>query len=370
MNKYNEKHIIVYRGPLERTRLSFIFELLRANAETHVFVWIFPGKLTKERRDFSLDFLNQYFTDIHVREDRFTSFWTTKKWMQKFLAEQVNPLSVAAVGFSSLLFLQGTTLPIRWFVNGIPEEKAMHGHGLKARFMPMISWRINRWLAPRPKRIIAVSSRMAAMVGKHFPGVPISVAPTCADMETFVMPDIPKKGLISYCGSGAPWQAIDLMKEVWEEMYSKDPSLRFRVISRDARCRILGDRIPPSHIEFVASNDHQQVAVYMNECNFGFMLRRDDIVNRVSFPTKYAQYLASGCAVITSAIDWDVSDYITSEFGLLVNPAAPAKEIATSVLAFIKNYDTSPKAIVNQAYKLDRKYWVKKVRQEMDADIQ
>jgi glycosyltransferase involved in cell wall biosynthesis len=107
------------------------------------------------------------------------------------------------------------------------------------------------------------------------------------------------------------------------------------------------------------------VAAYLHECNLAFMLRRDDIVNRVCFPTKFAQYIASGCAVVTTDIDWDIKDYVTDEIGVLVSPGDTPENIAHKVLTFYRNYKTDPHVVASHANRLDRKYWVKRLKAEL-----
>lgn len=360
-----KKLYIVYRGPLERTRLSFIFELVLNSDEAAEFIWIFPGHLSNERRIFSVDFLNNYFESVQIIEDKWHQFFSTVKALIK-ITGNIPRLNIIAIGYSTLLFLYPfRKAKITWFINGIPEEKTMHFNSVKSRLMPVISWNVNKLFSPAPTQIITVSKRMSDYVSRYFPNVLIMHAPTCADLETFIINNSIKKGYFVYCGSGAPWQAIDLMKSVWEEIHSMDPSIKFRVISRDERCKVLGEKINTSKIEFVQSNDHHKVAEYLNECNLAFMLRRDDIVNRVCFPTKFAQYLASGCAVVTTNIDWDIKDYMNEEIGILVDPAESPKKIAQRILTFYTDFDTTPSKISCYAHKLDRNYWVEKVKSDL-----
>jgi glycosyltransferase involved in cell wall biosynthesis len=359
-----EKILIVYRGPLERTRLAFIFELINNGAEDIEFIGIFPGRLNSVKRALISSFLNENFSAVTILEDKWKHFFSTVNLLKQKI-RKTSPARIVAIGFSSLVFLYPfKKAKITWFINGIPEEKAMHSKNFTARLIPKILWNINRLFGPSPGKIVTVSGRMSAYVSTYFSNTPVLHAPTCADLETFKSTNN-KKGYFVYCGSGAPWQAIDLMKTVWDEIHRLDPAIKFRVISRDERCKVLGDNIHSENIEFVQSSDHHKVAEYLDECSLAFMLRRDDIVNRVCFPTKFAQYIASGCAVVTTDIDWDVKDYVTDEVGILVKPDDPPKKIAGSILSFYKDFKTHPSVIASHALKLGRKYWVEKIKTDL-----
>ncbi len=45
---------------------------------------------------------------------------------------------------------------------------------------------------------------------------------------------------------------------------------------------------------------HDEVRGYINSCDVGLLLRRDHIVNKVSSPTKFAEFLACGLPVLTT----------------------------------------------------------------------
>jgi glycosyltransferase involved in cell wall biosynthesis len=361
LNEAMQKEIlIVYRGPLERTRLAFIFEsLLQPNTAARL-IWIFPGKLSDARRAFSEDFLRQYLSHVTIFEHRLIDYFSTRAKLRQ-AARAFRGREVYGVGFSSLAFLHVfSTKEITWFINGIPEERDMEAAWSVSRLYGWMTWQINRWFAPKPKRIITVSSRMSQYVLRHIKSAPVHHVPTCVDLSTFRNDAATRKGYFVYCGSGAPWQALDLLKNVWDEIHRADASIRFRIVSRDDRCRLLMRDIDPSCIEMVRSNDHREVAVFLNECSIAFMLRKDNIVNRVCFPTKFAEYLAAGCAVVTTDLDWDVKDYMNDAIGLELDLSASPTEMALSVLRFHRQLRSTPPAIADFAFQLDRKRWVAK----------
>jgi glycosyltransferase involved in cell wall biosynthesis len=359
---------VVYRGPLERSRLAFILQSLGTlYVQMHI-IWVFPGKWTDRVQqvysEFSSDFPSARWTVLrHTLKD----FFKTKHQIRLIAGTDTSSAVVALVGDSACLFANcfTRTNPI-WFINGIPEEKTLQG-SLRGSLESRVQWALYRFLI-RPSKIVTVSTRMSAYVARHFPGIPIMAAPTCVDTSTFAFqgktePD--RKGWFCYLGTGAAWQALDQLSLLWQAIHQKDKSIRFRVISRDPRCQVLTTGIPSSNIEFVQSEHFKEVASYLHHSEVGFLIRRDNIINRVSFPTKLAEYLASGCWVVVTNLDWDASNYVERhQVGYLGELSKSTEQLAEEILAFRARKDaTLAQRIVECTKSLDRTVWINKVNQ-------
>lgn len=363
-------NLIIYRGPLERARLAFIFEALEDDHSDLELLWIYPGKLSVEKRRFSMDFLKDYsFTKIHVLEHRLSDLFSTRRAIRKVVLNRTVYM-LAMIGFSALdygIFLKAKKRI--WFVNGIPEENELNEKDFFTRFVTRLSWLSRRLLSRHLDLTIAVSNRMKEIITERTGIENIFTAPTCVDTSIFINDFSTKKNrLYCYLGSAAPWQALDLLSEVWQELYKADNTTKFRVISRDEKAKILGTGIPSSNIEFVASDKFQTVAGWLNECTAGFLLRRDNIINKVSFPTKLAEYLASGCWVVSVDIDWDIKDYFQEEeIGVLVSPHEPVDMMASKIRSYEKNVDRSKleQGIRISTEKLNREVWKNKLKEEL-----
>jgi glycosyltransferase involved in cell wall biosynthesis len=359
-------HWVVYRGPLERSRLSFLLQaLVKKHLELH-FIWIFPGNLTEQRlAGFNAYIKTENLASVHIINEPLKSYLKTRRKIRQIIDKPLE--SLTCVGFSSLWFSSGIRFKkLVWCVNGIPEEKELTGN------IPKLFTKLN-WLTCRlfskPDLIIVVSDRMERLVRGHMGAIPILNAPTCVNIQLFRHERRLERKYFTYLGTGAAWQGLDLLSFLWQAIHQQDKSVEFRVISRDPRARILATNIADENINFVSSDDFKQVAKFLNEGEVGFLVRRDTIVNRVSFPTKLAEYLAAGSWVVSSDFDWQVKDYIQKfECGFLLDPTMDFDQAANQILRFGKQYDRAKmKMNINQcADSLDRELWINRMVEKLN----
>ncbi|MBU0647964.1 glycosyltransferase [Patescibacteria group bacterium] len=69
----------------------------------------------------------------------------------------------------------------------------------------------------------------------------------------------------------------------------------------------------------IISIAHDQVQDYLSLCDFGLLLRPADLLNQISFPTKFAEYLSAGLLVIHNGTIHDINQIITSNPKLGIN---------------------------------------------------
>jgi hypothetical protein len=356
--------ILLYRGPLERSRLSFIIDSLLLAYSDIDLIWIAP-KYDASRAKYFEEFIKDYkIRNTHVIHHKAHELYKTLSELKKIFTS-AGTHDLAIVGFSAVYYTFAFKADIKyWFINGIPEEKQMHGNRLIASSVVRLQWIVSRMLF-RPCLIITVSGRMSGYVQKYFAHTEIFSAPTCVDTNTFTLNlGKPKnKKLFVYLGSGAPWQAMDFLASVWGSIHAKDPSIHFRVISRDERCKVLARNIVQENIEFVSAQTFDVVAQYLAEAQVGFLIREPHVVNEVSFPTKLGEYIASGLWVVTSNLDWDIADFIRKhQVGYLIEPTVNMETVATDILKAYESalQDTNlVERLKESRIELDRTHWAK-----------
>ncbi|WP_169714376.1 glycosyltransferase [Algoriphagus antarcticus] len=255
-----------------------------------------------------------------------------------------------------------------WCINGIPEESLLHKNTAMKRRAVSIKWGlVSRFYSP--DLVITVSKRMSVYVSSKISQVKTISIPLNVDLDRFQMKRNVERIFYTYSGSGAPWQNLEQLSEVWGSLNQLDPSIRFRVISRDSRARVLGSKVPKEAIEFVGTSDLDELAGYLEQAEFGFLIRQDSLVNRVSFPTKLSEYLASGAWVVSSDIDWDVADLIKKHsVGILVPPSWSSDQIATRILESRTDFidkERLEKRLTNALKELSKVYWLEEGRKQL-----
>jgi len=127
-----------------------------------------------------------------------------------------------------------------------------------------------------------------------------------------------------YLGIGAPWQCPAETVALFREIKRRLPAAYLWVVTpdHDRFSRLLADVAPEDHrIEYCP---HHQLAERLPAADFGFLLRKRGLINRVASPVKLPEYLASGLPVV---IGPEVGDYTAlvkdSRLGTVVDPETP-----------------------------------------------
>lgn len=356
-----ERCLILYRGPLERSRLAFVLEVAFASYQEVRFVWIFPGQVSEAKRMSYKNFFASYrFAQWDLFQHTAMHFGSTRRELRPYRLGGTGDLLL--VGTTAGVFARGMeSLRTIWFINGIPEEHGMVGYARVNQLRSSLLWWINRLLC-RTDLIITVSNRMNTYLRARIGNRRMIAVPTCVDLKIFTNREDRATKRFVYLGTGAAWQAMDLLTEVWRQIYELDQDISFRVISRDERTRILAKGVPEHSIEFVDSDDFETVAGLLGQCGVGFLLRKPNIVNEVSFPTKFGEYVASHCWVVGSDLNWDISDYVRRyKVGTLLDSALSPCEMARQILGAYADArkDPSLEARFDEcAMELGRDKWV------------
>ncbi len=109
------------------------------------------------------------------------------------------------------------------------------------------------------------------------------------------------KPVFTYVGSLAEWQCFDETAEFYSKLEKKVPKSKLKVLtfSVDEARNILEKKgIKNYEVKCVPK---EEVNRELQEAVFGFIIREDNIVNRVATPTKLSSYIAAGVIPIFSS---------------------------------------------------------------------
>ena len=287
--------LVVYRGQLgiERSRIDFILSAACRAFDRVEFFHLSPGLgATQEDVD---RFTAQY---DNVRSTHFLAApRSAARRVRGALRERVTNGEnyVVAVGFSATAFLPQRRCDM-WFVNGVPDERLESSPGILSRLAVRGAWGMAR--LARPASIVVVSEPMRTLVCQRLRANTVVVVPNAVDREVFAPDPRVAPAYITYQGGGSPWQGLERLNLVWRALYALDPRLRFRVISHDPRSEVLSDGMPAAVVDFRSASDAPSVARSLQEARLGFVFRAPGIVNEVSWPMKFGEYLACGAPVV------------------------------------------------------------------------
>jgi glycosyltransferase involved in cell wall biosynthesis len=326
---------VLYRGPFQGRRLGFLLESIsRVHGDVDL-TWLNPRLEPGVETRWFFEWVDEWWPFVARRAEvdgSVRSLPHVVRHLRRRLGRR--PAIVYTIG--SLALPYGRAVGPRalvWCINGIPEERLLHDRGWRSQTAVRVEWLVAR-AGRRPNVVVTVSGPMGKLVERRLPGTRWIKAPTCVDLETFRPPANVTRSRLTYVGSGAPWQCLDLLAGVWSELYRLDPSLRFRVISRDDRTRVLTVGMPASAVEVRGAELPQDVATALWEAELGFLLRTPGIVNETSFPTKFGEYVAAGVPVVSTDVGWEPAAMVRrTGCGVIVDWRAEPSVIAKETLA-------------------------------------
>jgi Glycosyl transferases group 1 len=354
---------VLYRGPFQGRRLGFLLESIsRVHGEVDL-TWLNPRLEPGTTTGWFFDWVDEWWPFVARRAEvdgSLRSLPQVVRHLRRRLGRR--PDIVYAIGSLTLPYARATTpRALAWCINGIPEERLLHDRGWRSQAAVRAEWFVTR-AGRRPDVVVTVSGPMGKLIERRLPGTRWIKAPTCVDLETFRPPANVTRSRLTYVGSGAPWQCLDLLAAVWSELYRLDPSLRFRVISRDERTRVLTAGMPASAVEMRGAEIPQEVATALWEAELGFLLRTPGIVNETSFPTKFGEYVAAGVPVVCTDVGWELAAMLRrTGCGVIVDWQAAPSMVAREALALrhraTRNGDIR-RACEEAAAMLSRERWV------------
>ena len=352
--------VVLYRGPLGRSRLGFLLDAVtRAYGDT-TFIWACPKPVVAELIEHFQAFIERVpgVSDWEILKG------TTRgqfSGLARIRYHTKGDIPVIAAGYTTLHLLSAARRRATVYCpNGIPEERLLQNPSIQSRLGTAGNWALLRAL-PEPELTVTVSTRMSDLFRRRTGWSAFEAVPLCVDRSIF-RPGTNGHRLV-YLGTGAAWQGIAQLAEMWQELSRSNPSAEFRVISRDERTQVLVEAVGADRCDTVAADQPEGVARALQACRIGFVLRANHVVNRVAYPTKVGEYLATGTPVVTSDIDWDVGDLVRDlRCGTLLPPDAGLSVTARAVEELLARDRTELAACcAHGASALDRDSWIKRL---------
>jgi glycosyltransferase involved in cell wall biosynthesis len=181
---------------------------------------------------------------------------------------------------------------------------------------------IERILFRAADHIVTLTNASAKEI-KSFPYLsgrvpPISVIPTCADLNRFC-PGEPKAlgtFVMGYLGSVGSWYLFDRALECFKALRQIQPDPRMYIVNRSEH-DLIRDSIDRAGIELslvdVQAADHEEVAPLVRGMSVGVALIKPAYSKIASAPTKLAEYLGCGVPCLGNAGVGDMEEILEGE---------------------------------------------------------
>lgn len=246
----------------------------------------------------------------------------------------VHPVAIDAFKF----YLKGYENFILWQQGANADESFMRNRS-KLRYW--ILNKIDTFTMKKAKFILYVSEYMQKhyekLASKSF--VDKSYIMPCFNEEydesVYQHKDYDQK-VFTYVGSLALWQCFDQTAILYRQIEKNIPNTLFKVLtfSVDEAKRILKEKGIKNYS--VACVPKEQVKQELLETTYGFILREDNMVNRVATPTKISSYLAAGVIPIFSDCLRDFAAVSTNlKYALKVRTNYSVEEVVSFVSKYI-----------------------------------
>lgn len=158
---------------------------------------------------------------------------------------------------------------------------------------------------------------------------PISVIPTCADLERFKPPAGPNQHPVTlgFVGAANTWSLFDEVLNLYRALLARDSRTRLLVVNRGEhewiRSRVAHLGLANEAIEIVSA-DHAAVPALISRMTFGAAMRKPAYSQIACAPTKLAEYLGCGVPAIINRGVGDAADIVERErVGVVVNGFSP-----------------------------------------------
>lgn len=192
---------------------------------------------------------------------------------------------------------------------------------------------IERWLLSAADHIVTLTHASAKVLPELSPQTklaPVTVIPTCADLDRFALHPAPPANpfVLGYVGSVGTWYLWDETLAFFKALKKRCPDARFLIVNRNEHAFLREAAakagIDASDMEIVAA-EHRDVPALIGRMHAAAALIKPSFSKIASAPTKLAEYLGCGVPCLGNKGVGDVDDILTTNrTGIAVADFSPA----------------------------------------------
>lgn len=197
--------------------------------------------------------------------------------------------------------------------------------------------------------------------------LPITVIPTCADLERFDWPAAPKLRedaplTFGYVGSVGTWYLFDEVLRFFRVLRSKRPGSRLLIVNRGEHERIVADLarlgVDPDVVELLSAS-HTEVPTFIHRMDAAAAIIKPVYSKTASAPTKLAEYLGCGVPCVGNTGVGDMASILEGErVGVTLDDFSEAdhNRSADRLLALLRDSELKQRCrdVATERFSLDR----------------
>lgn len=181
---------------------------------------------------------------------------------------------------------------------------------------------------------------------------PVTVIPTCADLEAFRPIEVEDRPLtLGYVGSVGTWYLFDEFLSFFRVLLNRRTDARLLIVNRNehehVRSAIHRAGISLDRCE-ILSSEHHDVPHHIARMHAGSAIIKPTFSKLASAPTKFAEYLGCGVPCVGNAGVGDMQEILEGErVGVALTDLSPPdmEAAAESLLALLSDPDTRQRCV-------------------------
>jgi len=317
--------------------------LPEANADGTVRLKDFPDPVYSPTTKKLFDRLPRQLFRLYERMVIAGCLW---RWLREIRAEDRLVLN-GCLGLLHLLPIKSPSEHRWWYKVGVIEEEAVSGLRFRVR-----KW-IESWNANRLGKRMVVSRPMGEFLeqayGYNRQGV--FIVPCLVNEEQFNFNinardacrskmGLSDKLVVLYLGSAEPQQSPVETIAFFKALHGRFANAYFWILSHEKETfkRLLCEAELPSDCWHVDSKPYNELGEWLPAADIGCLMRPGGLINRVSSPVKFPEYMINGLSVVVGPEVGEYTELVRKEkVGVVVDPGddatwVPAIEALSTLL--------------------------------------
>lgn len=240
----------------------------------------------------------------------------------------------------------GIKLPIYlWMQGDTPAESYMAHHSKVRRYLLQ---RVVSFSFRKVKGIVYVSEAMKEYYKSHYRKTPNNciVVPCLSEFDAVELKKERIPNSFVYIGGLSVWQCFEEMLHIYKGIRTNDSVMHIITLDHQAAHEmvkeIIGDE---NNIEIYGITDRNKIPEVLSQFQYGFLIRRSDVVNLVSSPIKFLEYISCGVDVI-------MTDAVAS-YAQIVNDYGIGTIVKVDEVTKIKPFSNRARTVYKELFNRD-----------------